>query len=77
MGKRKGPLYAAHAPTPSEIKVIQLLSEGYNTPEIAKQLHLSGNTVKTHIRDAGIRMGLKHNNRTLIVAECLRNGYIE
>jgi len=34
--------------TPREREIVQLLSEGYSTREIADRLHVSGKTVATH-----------------------------
>ena len=33
-----------------ELEVLKLVVEGYSNPEIAKALHLSINTIKTHVR---------------------------
>lgn len=45
---------------PREQEVLQLLAEGYTTPEIAERLHISPNTVDTHRRNIMRKLDL-HN----------------
>lgn len=39
-----------HRLSSRELEVLQLITEGHSNPEIAAALHLSPNTVKTHVR---------------------------
>lgn len=46
---------AGHEPTPlsgRELEVIQLIAFGLSGPEIADELHIAHNTVRTHVRNA-------------------------
>lgn len=44
---------ASETPTlgPREREILQLLAEGHTSPEIARRLHISANTVETHRRN--------------------------
>jgi DNA-binding CsgD family transcriptional regulator len=44
--------------TDSELKVVHLIAEGVTNRDVAAQLHLSPNTVKTHIRSAFTKLGI-------------------
>jgi DNA-binding CsgD family transcriptional regulator len=44
--------------TDSELKVVNLIAQGVPNRSVATQLHLSPNTVKTHIRNAFAKLGL-------------------
>jgi DNA-binding NarL/FixJ family response regulator len=44
--------------TDSELKVVNLIAEGVPNRDVAAQLHLSPNTVKTHIRSAFAKLGI-------------------
>jgi DNA-binding NarL/FixJ family response regulator len=54
-----------------EREILYLLSEGFSGEEVASQLSLSGETVRTHVRNA-IRK-LNASNRTHAVVLALRN----
>jgi DNA-binding NarL/FixJ family response regulator len=41
-----------------ELEVLRLVIEGHSNPKIAKSLHLSTNTVKTHIRNLMNKFGV-------------------
>jgi DNA-binding NarL/FixJ family response regulator len=43
-----GPQFQTTQLTPREREIVQLLSEGYSTQQIADRLHVSGKTVATH-----------------------------
>jgi len=45
--------------TDSELKVVNLIAEGATNRAVAAQLHLSPYTVKTHIRNAFAKLGIK------------------
>src|SRR6185436_13920977 len=44
--------------TDSELKVVNLIAQGATNRDVAAQLHLSANTVKTHIRSAFAKLGI-------------------
>jgi DNA-binding CsgD family transcriptional regulator len=44
--------------TDSELKVVNLIAQGVTNRSVATQLHLSPNTVKTHIRNAFAKLGI-------------------
>ena len=48
--------------TDSELTVVNLIAQGVTNRSVATQLHLSPNTVKTHIRNAFAKLGI--NSRT-------------
>lgn len=61
--------------TPSEVNVIRLICEGYDNQEIAEELNISVNTVKTHIshilQKTGfsnkIKLAIAVTNKTFII----------
>lgn len=70
-------------PTPSdnigqlsqrELEVLKLMVEGKSNPEIAAELYLSTNTVKTHVR--GIMNKLSVDDRVQAAVVALRNGIV-
>jgi DNA-binding CsgD family transcriptional regulator len=44
--------------TDSELTVVNLIAQGVTNRDVATQLHLSPNTVKTHIRSAFAKLGI-------------------
>ena len=60
--------------TPKEIRVLQLLAEGYSNSAIAEKLFVSDSTVRTHLRN--INAKLKASSRTQAVAVARRIGLI-
>jgi DNA-binding CsgD family transcriptional regulator len=44
--------------TDSELTVVHLIAEGATNRSVAKQLHLSPHTVKTHLRNAFAKLGI-------------------
>ena len=64
----------ADALTKREIQLLYWMVEGYSNREIAKELFISENTVKYHIRN--IFQKLEVQNRTEAVAYALREGLI-
>jgi DNA-binding CsgD family transcriptional regulator len=44
--------------TDSELKVVNLIAQGVTNRSVATQLHLSPNTVKTHVRNAFAKLGI-------------------
>lgn len=65
---RPGPLSKA------EVRVVCLVADGLSNHDVAAELHLASNTVKTHLRRISQRLGAR--DRAHIVAIALRNGWI-
>lgn len=57
-----------------EMEVLQLLVEGMSNPEIAKQLFISPNTVKAHVR--GLMNKLAASDRVQVAVKALRAGLV-
>jgi two-component system nitrate/nitrite response regulator NarL len=60
--------------SPREREILDLLTTGATTPEIAGRLHLSAATVKTHLHHLYEKLGV--SDRAAAVAEGLRRGLI-
>jgi LuxR family maltose regulon positive regulatory protein len=60
--------------TPKEIRVLQLLAEGYSNSAIAEKLFVSDSTVRTHLRN--INNKICAHSRTQAVAIARRLGVI-
>jgi PAS domain S-box-containing protein len=56
-----------------EREVVRLLSLGATGPEIAEDLHISHNTVRTHVHNAMTKMGAR--SRAQLVAMSMANGH--
>jgi DNA-binding CsgD family transcriptional regulator len=52
--------------TPTELRVVQLASDGLSNPEIGARLFVSRSTVKTHLSHAFAKLGV--SNRTELAA---------
>jgi DNA-binding CsgD family transcriptional regulator len=52
--------------TPTELRVVQLASDGLSNPEIGARLFVSRSTVKTHLSRAFAKLGV--SNRTELAA---------
>ena len=59
--------------TAREVEVLALITQGRSNIEIAEQLYLSINSVKTYIRSAYAKIGAR--SRSQAVAWCLLNGF--
>ncbi|MCW3490954.1 helix-turn-helix domain-containing protein [Dethiobacter alkaliphilus] len=57
--------------TPTEKKVYMLLLQGRTNADIAKELHISQNTVKFHVRNTLRKAGVK--NRKELLSRSLTN----
>lgn len=57
-----------------EMEVLELIVEGKSNPQIAKKLHLSPNTIKTHVR--GIMNKLSVDDRVRAAVVALRSGLV-
>jgi DNA-binding NarL/FixJ family response regulator len=51
-----------------ELEVLKLLVEGYNNVEIAASLHVSCNTIKTHIRNILEKFGVDNRIQAAVFA---------
>ncbi|WP_049690844.1 response regulator transcription factor [Anaerococcus jeddahensis] len=60
--------------TPREIEVLRLLKTGVGNEEIAKKLHISQNTVKTHIKHLLEKTGF--SNRTKLAIQSRITGFV-
>ena len=60
--------------TRKEIRVLQLLAEGYSNSAMAEKLFVSDSTVRTHLRN--INMKLNARSRTQAVAIARRLGVV-
>lgn len=60
--------------TDREVLVLRLVSEGYETSEIAQRLNYSQRTIKGILHDVSLRLHLR--NRTHAVAYAIREGLI-
>jgi DNA-binding NarL/FixJ family response regulator len=60
--------------TQREREVLRLLADGFANEEIGKRLHISSETVRTHVRKAMAK--LESDTRTQAVATALRNSII-
>ena len=58
-----------------ELEVLELIVEGYSNPEIAKQLDLSVNTIKTYVRS--IMNKLTVSDRVQAAVTALRSGIVQ
>jgi DNA-binding NarL/FixJ family response regulator len=61
--------------TPRELEVLQLAAHGKSAPEIAQELFVSRDTIKTHLKHVYAK--LEVHDRAEAVAEGLRRGLIE
>lgn len=58
-----------------ELEVLELIVEGYTNPQIAEQLNLSTNTIKTYVRS--IMNKLMVSDRVQAAVTALRNGIVQ
>jgi two-component system, NarL family, nitrate/nitrite response regulator NarL len=61
--------------TSRETEVLQLIADGLSAPQIAKHIHLSTTTVKTHLHTLYEKLGV--SDRAAAVAEAMRRGLLE
>ena len=58
--------------TGRELEIVELIAIGLSGPEIATELHLAHNTIRTHVRNAMIKLGA--HSRAQLVAKALGEG---
>ncbi|MCP4140167.1 MAG: response regulator transcription factor [Chloroflexi bacterium] len=75
VGKSANNSTAVPSLTPRELDVLQCLAMGKTTSQAAKQLFISKNTIKTHVRK--ILDKLKASNRTEAVSKAVQYGFID
>ena len=61
---------AAHTPrlNHSQVAILRLMSRGFSNREIAAEIHLSENTVKTHVQEIFRRLGVRNRVEAAITA---------
>jgi DNA-binding CsgD family transcriptional regulator len=57
-----------------ERQVVQLVADGHSGPEIAEELHISHDTVRTHVRNAMTKLGAR--SRAHLVAKAIAEGHV-
>jgi DNA-binding NarL/FixJ family response regulator len=71
---RSGPATRGEALTPRELEILALLARGKSSPDIAAALSISPATVRTHIGNAMVKLGV--HSRLEAVSYALRHGLI-
>lgn len=61
--------------SPRELQILKLVSDGRSTPQIAAELHLSPETIKSHLKAIFEKLGV--SARTAAVAEAMRLGLLD
>jgi len=61
--------------SPREYQVLERTATGRSAPEIARELHISTATVKTHLRNLYEKLGV--SERAAAVAEAMRRGVLD
>ena len=75
-GTQPGPPSSGPRPLPeplssSEIRVLRYLPTNLTAPEIARELSVAPNTIKTHIRHLYAKFGTRHRAETVDLARAL------
>ena len=67
---RSGPALAplAEPLTRKEIRVLQLLAEGYSNSAMADKLFVSDSTVRTHLRNINLKLGARSRTQAVAIA---------
>lgn len=58
-------------PSSRELEVLKLIVEGYSNREIAQELNLSHNTIKTHVRSLLNKFGVNRRIQLVAIAMAL------
>lgn len=75
-GRRFRRTIDAEAPgplSPREVEVVRLVAQGHSGPEIADELRIAHDTVRTHIRNAMVKVGAR--SRAHLVAKAMAEGH--
>jgi DNA-binding CsgD family transcriptional regulator len=59
--------------SPRELEIVRLIARGESGPEIAAELHIAHDTVRTHVRNAMKKVGAR--SRAHLVAKVIGEGY--
>jgi PAS domain S-box-containing protein len=59
--------------SPRELQIVRLIAHGDSGPEIAAELHIAHDTVRTHVRNAMAKVGAR--SRAHLVAKVLGEGH--
>ena len=59
--------------SPRELEIVQMIARGESGPEIAAELHIAHDTVRTHVRNAMKKVGAR--SRAHLVAKVLGEGH--
>jgi DNA-binding CsgD family transcriptional regulator len=70
-GRRPRAVQGWDALTPTEAKIVSLVAEGRSNPDIAADLHLSRNTVQTHVSHVLAKLGA--HSRAEIIRQALEH----
>ncbi|OAH11270.1 response regulator protein VraR [Streptomyces jeddahensis] len=54
--------------TPRETEVLRLITEGSSNPDVAGRLHVSDETVKTHVSRVLAKLGLRDRTQAVVTA---------
>jgi LuxR family maltose regulon positive regulatory protein len=57
--------------TRKEIRVLQLLAEGYSNSAMAEKLFVSDSTVRTHLRNINMKLNAKSRTQAVAIARRL------
>lgn len=57
-----------------ELEIVRLVARGESGPEIAAELHIAHDTVRTHVRNAMLKVGAR--SRAHLVAKVLAEGHV-
>ena len=58
--------------TPREVEILELIATGLSNKEIAEQVHVSENTVKTHLSRVFFKLGARRRTQAVQVGKALR-----
>lgn len=71
---RAAPRAGAVSLSPRELEIIRLIAMGFSGREIAEELQVTHNTVRTHTRNTMTKLGAR--SRAQLVAQCLGEGLL-
>ena len=57
--------------TRKELRVLQLLAEGYSNSAMAEKLFVSDSTVRTHLRNINLKLGARSRTQAVAIARRL------